>query len=70
MPSRDLPPADFYYTDKESLLALVDEAENKFFNLFETAARHGWISGERFQDLDQLLSHLVIKYDIPQSFPT
>jgi hypothetical protein len=55
------------YAGKASLLALLDDAEDSFFNLFEEAARHGWIDGHRFQELDQSLNHLVIKYDVPQS---
>jgi hypothetical protein len=55
------------YAGKASLLALLDDAEGAFLNLFEEAARHDWIDGERFQDFDQALSHLVIKYDVRQS---
>jgi hypothetical protein len=55
------------YAGKESLLEMLSEAEDTFFNLFETAAREGWISGDRFLEFDQSISHLVIKYGIPQS---
>lgn len=55
------------YAGKASLLALLDDAEAAFLNLFEEAARHGWIDGDHLQDFEQGLSHLVLKYDVPQS---
>lgn len=55
------------YNGKAGLLELLDEAEESFFNLFEEAARHGWIDGDRFLEMEQELSHMVIKYDVPQS---
>jgi hypothetical protein len=55
------------YAGKASLLALLDQAEDSFLNLFEEAARHGWIDGQRFQDFDMSLTHLVIKHAVPQS---
>jgi hypothetical protein len=55
------------YDGKASLLALLDAAEDQFLNLFDEAARLGWIDGDRFLELDQAISYLVIKHDVPQS---
>ena len=55
------------YAGKESLLALLDESATSFFNLLEEAARHGWIEPDFLPEFDVELSHLVIKYDLPQS---
>lgn len=55
------------YAGKASLLALLDEAQDSFLNLFEEAARLGCVP-EDFELLhDVAVSHIVIKYDVPQS---
>jgi hypothetical protein len=55
------------YSGKASLLALLDEAEDSYLNLFDEAARHGWIDGARAVEFEESLSHLAIKYDVPQA---
>lgn len=56
----------FTYSGKASLLDLLDRQQALFLDLFEEAARNGWISGDRFQNLDQEISHVTVKYDVPQ----
>lgn len=55
------------YTGKESLLEMLDQASDTFLNLLEVAAKEGWIEGDFLPEFDVALSHIVIKYDIPQS---
>jgi hypothetical protein len=55
------------YSGKASLLALLDEAETSYLNLFDEAARHGWIDGARAVEFEESLSHLAIKYNVPQA---
>lgn len=56
----------FAYNGKASLLELLERQQSAFLDLLEEAARRGWITGDRFQDLDQAITHLVVKHDIPQ----
>ncbi len=55
------------YAGKESLLALLDEADNAFFNVLEIAAQNGWVDADRVLNIELSLNHLVIKYDVPQT---
>lgn len=57
------------YAGQHSLLEMLDRAEDQYLALLEEAARNypDSLTGERMQDFDQSISHLVIKYDIPQA---
>lgn len=55
------------YNGRESLLDLLDRNQAQFLDCLEEAARKGWISGDRWLDLEAALSSLVVKHDIPQS---
>lgn len=57
----------FAYNGRASLLDLLARQEAAFFDLLEEAARHGWLTAQRVQDIDVALSHLVIKHDVPQA---
>lgn len=57
----------FAYAGKASLLELLDRQQGSFLDVLEEAARHGWITGDRWQDLEVALSHVAVKYAVPQS---
>lgn len=55
------------YSGKRSLLDLLDREQTMLSNLIEEAARNGWITGAWWEEFEQELSYLVVKYSIPQS---
>ena len=55
------------YNGRESLLMLLEEAAESFFNLLDEAGAKGWVEPNFLPEFDVSLSHLVIKHDIPQS---
>ena len=52
------------YAGKNSLLELVEEFETSFFNGLETAARNGWITPEKFAQIEDDLEHFGMKFDL------
>ena len=55
------------YDGRDSLLSLLNEAEDAYLNLLEEAARNRWLSADVVLEHDAAISHLVIKHDVPQS---
>ena len=55
------------YNGRASLLAMLDEAQDTFLNLFEEAARNEWVPDDFLLLHDVAVSEIVIKHDVPQN---
>lgn len=53
------------YDGKDSLLAMLDEAEVEYLNLLEEAARLGWLSGEVVREHDEEIASIVLRHSVP-----